>query len=81
MHFKGYLIGTPVSLHLICQRQSLGKGVNTMEEVHPTETRSPCPSLVQRDESCKEEHLEGVRGTLERMEMGDTLKHLVEGEV
>lgn len=84
MHFGAKRIGTHVSLHLASQRQSLGKGVSTMEAVHPTETRSPCPSAVQRAESCKEEHLgrlEGVWGTPERMEMGDILKHWVEGEM
>lgn len=68
---------------MICQRQSLGKGSNTMEELHPSETESWCSSVVQMAESCKEEHsgcLEGGWGNRERMEMGDTLKHWVEGE-
>lgn len=54
-----------------------------MEEVHSSETESRCPSVVQRAARCMEEDLEclaGVWGTRERMEMGDTLKHWVEGE-
>lgn len=68
---------------MICRRQSLGKGSNTMVELHPPGTESRCSWVVQKAESCKEEHLgclEGVWGTLERMEMGDTLKQWVEGE-